>query len=144
MTVLSAALAAGAHPESFGLVPVESLVSPPDETGHIGYSTADMPLYAGWYPTDYDAHILKELFGPARKVAPDVRGWAFAAHDAPDFGVVLIPRRSGRAVPYYWDWGSNLARGRFVKVGKRVDRMTSAWLNALTHFEQSLVVTDDE
>lgn len=80
----------------------------------------------------------KNSSGPPKKVAPDIRGWAFAVHDAPDFGVVLIPRRSGRAAAFCWDWGINIAPGRMVTEGKRSVRIASAWLNALTHFEREV------
>lgn len=138
MTVSASLLARGAHPETFELVAIESIVSPPDERGDIGYSTADMPLYGGWYPIDYDAGLLEDLFGPPTQVAPDLRGWAFSLVDARDVGVVLALRRRGRALPYIWDWGGNLAPGRRVTVGKRSVRLASAWLNALTHFEREV------
>ena len=124
-----------ADPSAFGLVQVDSITSPPDKHGEVSWVTSDMGVSRGWVPTLYDAEVLGELFGPALNVAPDTKGWAFASMAAPDFGVVLVPRRDGRVTPYNWNWG-NL--DRYVVGSKTAKPAYSAWLNALTRFQASV------
>ncbi|MCB9528315.1 MAG: hypothetical protein R3F65_09685 [bacterium] len=136
MTMLALFSTSGAQPEMFGLVPVDSILSPPGDGG-IGYSTADMVSSFGWQPTTYHQDVLRELFGEPRQVAPDVRGWAFAAADAPEFGVVLVPLANGRVRPSAWDWGHRVPIGR-VKAWRATKLTCSAWLNALAAFQREV------
>ncbi|MEZ4432673.1 MAG: hypothetical protein R3F65_09690 [bacterium] len=136
MTMLALFSTSGAQPELFGFYPVDSITSPADEAGEISWSTADMIIGKGWVETTYDEQVVRALFGAPRKLAPDLRGWAFAHVDAPEFGILLRPRR-GIVVAGMWDWG-NLPPVRSYHGKVTVDRPGAAWLNALAAFQREV------
>lgn len=137
VAMLALFAASGAQPELFGLVPVDSITSPPDERGEVAWSMADMPWTDGWEPTTYDGDIIRVVFGEPARLAPDVQGWAFAHQDATEFGVVLVPRTDGTVVPHLWEWGilHPIATFRGLRLARRAG---SAWLNALAEFQREV------
>ncbi|MCB9528317.1 MAG: hypothetical protein H6701_07990 [Myxococcales bacterium] len=130
----------GAQPERFGFYPVESITSPPDEAGEISWSTSDMILGKGWIETTYDEQVVRALFGAPRKLAPDVRGWAFAHVDAPECGILLVPKRGG-VIAGKWSWG-NLPPVRDWEASVATSRTGSAWLNALAAFQREVYAAE--
>lgn len=136
MTLVALLSMSGAQPELFGFYPVDSITSPPDEVGEVSWSTSDMILGKGWIETTYDMQVIQTVFGPPRELAPDVLGWAFAHVDAPEFGILLVPRR-GEVVAQCWDWG-NLPPDRDFEAAAVATRPGSAWLNALAAFEREV------
>ena len=137
MTTTALFASSGAQPEMFGLVPVDSIVSPPETEEGGGYSTHDMDHLKGWRPTAYSVHVLRELFGEPQQLSPEFRGWAFAMHDWPEFGVMLVPRSDGLAWPVCWDWGYG-AWGERFDAERQAKFAYSAWLNALAALHRDI------
>lgn len=138
MTMLTLFTSSGAQPELFGFYPVDSITSPADEAGEVSWATSGMIIGKGWVETTYDEQVVRALFGAPRKLAPDVRGWAFAHVDAPEFGILLMPKR-GVVVAGCWHWG-NLPPVRSYEGVIATDRPGSAWLNALADFQRQVSV----
>ncbi|MEZ4432676.1 MAG: hypothetical protein R3F65_09705 [bacterium] len=127
----------GAQPEVFGLVPVASVVTPADLPSGGGWSSWRLDGSWGWAPTDYSAHLLRQLFGEPGPITPEGEGWAFALVDWPMFGVALTPGRDGRARAWPWAWGLERA-GDFFQASRQASYTTAAWLNALGALEVEL------
>jgi len=142
MTLLALFNNSGAQPETFGLMPVDSVVGPPmevpwggDDGG--GYATSDMTSTKGWRPCAYSEAILREIFGPPKQLSPEFRGWAFAMQEWPEFGVMLVPMGNGGVWPVSWDWGYPVSGERFdAKLHAKF--AYSAWLNALTALHRDI------
>jgi len=133
MTILALFNNSGAQPELFGLIMVDSVVSPPEG----GYATADMDSSWGWRPTAYSQDIVREIFGPPKQLSPEFRGWVFAMQEWPEFGVMLVPMGNGGVWPVCWDWGYPVSGERFdAKLHAKF--AYSAWLNALTALHRDI------
>lgn len=119
-----------ASPDSFSLVPIDSVTSPPDENGEVEWGHSAMVVAYGWRPRVFETFIIRELLGDPTPVAPDLNGWAFASAEAPDFGVVLAVQ-GDVTVPRLWDWGT-LSLSRKFAVTRANLPLVIAWLNAFS------------
>lgn len=126
MVLMMSGLVADAEPAVFRLHRVESITDP-DDPEH--YALADAHPFGIWIPPLYDADLIEQWFGPPDQVADDLKGWAFAFDEAPDFGLILIPQRDGSALAKNWDFGVAVM-GRIVQTRWRRP-LGRAWLRAL-------------
>lgn len=120
-------LVADAEPAVFQLHRVESITDPDDPEV---YTLWDVHPFGQWRQPVYDAALLHTWFGPPDRVAEDLRGWAFAFDEAPDFGVVLIAGRKGFALAKGWGFNGDQVDRRSVQTRWRRP-LGRAWLRAL-------------